>query len=1032
MVKWLKLRYILFSVFNNQGVWSSLLISFLLVSIGSAPLYAQNKLQVEGKVIDAQSHQSLPGVNVVVKGTQTGTSTDPNGKYKLQVNSRRDTLIFSYIGYASKIIPVNGRSSINVSLAPQTIQGQQLVVVGYGVQKKSDLSSSISTVSPSEIQTNSVLPNAAAALEGTTPGVSVTTSSGAPGANINIRIRGSNTFGNNNPLVIVDGSPGSLNDVSPEDIASIQVLKDAAAAAIYGSRAANGVIIVTTKQGQSGKTRVQVRSSYGVQSPVRFLSMANTQQYATIDNRLQESVGQQPMPQLANPGSLPNVDWQRAYYKSAPIFNSYLGISGGQKNSTYNISGTFNNQKGIATETWYRKALLHYNGHQVAGAFKFNETLSWMDENTRYVPGGGDMPVIMTVYSALPFMPIHDKNNDGGFGGAPSWINTQPRNPIGLATLEDNEGHNNNMHFDVNAQYQFLKHLNYKINAGYSVSNDYYPSYTPTYYMSTERQNIRASLNENRSREHHWLIENTLNYNQQFGFHKVNIMVGYTAEEDHYRNTTGYMEGFPNNSLYVLSASTGYSINASGNDYKWAMVSMLGRLMYSYNNKYYLTANIRRDGSSRFGPTNRYGVFPSASVAWRLSSESFFKPLQNYIQNFKIRASYGVLGNQPTNDYAYIPTVTYTPYLGYLIGGSFLTGAAEESFANQNVKWETTKDTDIGVDITFLNNFDFTGDYYFDKTTNVLMNVPIPPSTGTSSNPLVNTGEFQNQGVEFNLTYNSPKSGSGFKYSVTGNFSTIRNKVLKLGYAGQIIYGSGLRYSLPVSVAKVGLPLGAFYLLQADGIFQNQQEIDNWKGKNGQVLQPNAKPGDIRYLDVNGDGVINSSDVAYSGSPFPQFSYGVNFNASYKNFDFTLFLQGTYGNKIYNANLWEGMRGTDQYNFNTRLLDAWTPSNTNTDVPRLTWNDPNHNSYPSTRFLQNGSYLRFKTVQIGYTLPADLLNRVGVSKLRIYVNANNLFTISPYTGYDPSYTGDGLLNRGVDQALYPLARTITAGATLNF
>lgn len=312
------------------------------------------------------------------------------------------------------------------------------------------------------------------------------------------------------------------------------------------------------------------------------------------------------------------------------------------------------------------------------------------------------------------------------------------------------------------------------------------------------------------------------------------------------------------------------------------------------------------------------------------------------------------------------------------------------------------------------------------------MNVPIPPSTGTSSNPLVNTGEFQNQGVEFNLTYNSPKSGSGFKYSVTGNFSTIRNKVLKLGYAGQIIYGSSLRYSLPVSVAKVGLPLGAFYLLQADGIFQNQQEIDNWKGKNGQVLQPNAKPGDIRYLDVNGDGVINSSDVAYSGSPFPQFSYGVNFNASYKNFDFTLFLQGTYGNKIYNANLWEGMRGTDQYNFNTRLLDAWTPSNTNTDVPRLTWNDPNHNSYPSTRFLQNGSYLRFKTVQIGYTLPADLLNRVGVSKLRIYVNANNLFTISPYTGYDPSYTGDGLLNRGVDQALYPLARTITAGATLNF
>ncbi len=655
-----------------------------------------------------------------------------------------------------------------------------------------------------------------------------------------------------------------------------------------------------------------------------------------------------------------------------------------------------------------------------------------MDENRRYVPGGGDMPVIMTVYEALPFMPIYDKNNQGGFGGAPSWINTQPRNPIGLAHLEDNEMHNNNMNLDVNAQYKFLHHFTYKINAGYNTQNDYYPSYTPTYYMSTERQNIYASLNENRSREHHWLVENTLSYNQEFGLSKVNLLVGYTAEEDHYRNTNGYMAGFPNNSLKVLSASTGYTINASGNDYTWAMVSMLGRLLYSYNNKYYLTANVRRDGSSRFGPTNRYGIFPSASVGWRISNESFFKPLQKYIQNMKFRASYGILGNQPTNDYAYIPTVTYTPYLGYLFGNGFLTGAAEESFANQNVKWETTKDTDIGLDLTFLNNFSFTGDYYFDKTSNVLMNVPIPPSTGTNSSPLVNTGEFQNQGLEFSLTYNSPKYNSGFNYSISGNLSTIRNKVLKLGYAGQIIYGSSLRYSLPVSVAKVGLPLGAFYVLQADGIFQNQQQIDNWKSKNGQILQPNAKPGDIRYKDVNGDGVINSSDVAYSGSPFPTFSYGLNFNASYKNFDFTLFLQGTYGNKMFNANLWQGMRGTDQYNFNTQLLNAWTTNNTNTNVPRLTWNDPNHNSYPSTRFLQNASYLRFKTVQIGYTLPANLLGKIGITHIRIFVNANNLLTISPYTGYDPSYTGDGLLNRGVDQALYPLARTITAGAMINF
>lgn len=1007
----------------------------LLLGVFLPCTYAAAQHRVSGRVSGSDG-KAVVGATVGVKGTSQGTTTDGSGRYSLTLADPNATLVVSSVGYTETEAPVGGRGTVNVTLKENVVSLNNVVVIGYGTQRKSDLSSSIASVDVQSLQRIQALPNAAAALEGTTPGLSVTPSSGAPGASLNIRVRGSNTFGDNNPLVIIDGAPGDLNNVSPEDIASMQVLKDAAAAAIYGSRAANGVLIVTTKRGQQGNVKIDVNASYGVQSPEKFIHVANAEQYATLDNALHKTAGLPIFDALSDPASLgKGSDWQHLIYGNAPIFSSYVGLSGGSEHATFQVSGAFDDQEGIATSTWYKKALFHFNGQQNYGPLTFGESISWTDVNQREFPGGGDKDLTQQIILAQPIIPVYDSANDGGFGGAPSYLPTQAFNPLGLLKLQDNTDHNNEMNLDVYGSLRFLKHFTYKLNVGYRVWNGYNQDYTPTYYMSTQRQGLRAVLSENRQRTIHWLIENTLSYDQEFGKHRINLLAGYTAEEDHNRSTTGSMTGFPNNDLRVISAGTGYSISAGGNDYQWDMVSVLGRLLYSYNDKYYLTANVRRDGSSRFGLTNRYGVFPSASVAWRVSAEPFFEPLKSAVQNLKLRASYGELGNQPKNDYDYIPSITYSTYMGYLFGSNFATGAAIENFANANLKWESTRDLDVGADLDIFQFLSLTMDYYVDKTENVLLNVPIPPSTGTVTPPVINTGKLENKGFDLSVTYHpEQKDPDAFNYSLTANFSTIRNRVTAMGFADEVIYGDApYRASTgAVSTAQVGYPIGAFFMKKADGLFQSDAEVQAWKNDKGQLLQPAAKPGDVRYLDVNGDGIINGSDVAYSGSPFPKFTYGLNFTAYYKHFDFTLFVQGTYGNKMFDTNNWITNQGTLDYNFSTDLLDAWTPTHTDTKVPELSFNDPNHNSDASDRFLYDASYLRVKNLQLGYTFGEGALTRIGITSLRVYVSTNNLMTVTKYKGYDPSYSGDGLLNRGLDQGLYPVSRMVTGGVSLHF
>lgn len=982
-----------------------------------------------GKVVDSVG-EPLIGVTVIVKDgdeSLTGAISDVNGKFSIKCSASA-LLQFSYIGYKSQTI--KAKSSLVVKLLEDSQNLEEVVVVGYGSQKKNDLSSSISMVDVDQVKAGAVLPNVANALEGTTPGVSVTTSSGAPGADVNIRIRGISSFSDSAPLVIIDGAPGNLNDVNAGDIESLQVLKDAASAAIYGSRAANGVIIVTTKKGKAGKVNVEFNTSLSMQMIGKKIDVANAEEYAILNNTAREAAGKPLYDCLSDPASLgKGTDFQDEFYSTAPLLNTYLSISGGTENSTYRLSGSYINQKGVAVTSKYEKFILSYAGQQKKGAFTFGENISFTKFKKNAIPDW----LVQGLLVAQPIIPLYDSENECGYGGVPSEISNQGTNAYGLAKMVDNHNINSNLNMDVYAQVKFLKDFNYKINIGYKNWWGYNYSYTPSYYMSTNVQKERASLSENRTETAHLLVENTLMYKKQVAGHSFDALVGYTFERDKGRGLSGSAEGFPNNYIHVIDASTKYGINAGSNANEWDMISILARFLYNYKSKYYLTANVRRDGSSRFAKDNRWGTFPSFSAAWRISTEPFWENIRPIVDDFKFRVSYGVLGNQPGSNYAHIATGGYATNLGYLFGNgsSFVRGASINGYTDTNIQWERTKSVNVGFDANLFECVSLTANYFQNKTDKLLMGVPIAPSIGGGS-PTTNAGKMSNKGFEFNAAYHSPSS-KDFQYSISANISTVSNEVEKMGTTGEVLWGAKLSSSnQSITCAREGYPIGSFFMKQALGIFQSQEEIDNYKDEKGNLIQPNAAPGDVKYLDADKNGVINSSDAVYSGSPFPDFSYGLNFSGNYKNFDFTVFLQGTYGNKMFDANTFRLHNSTTDFNLSRDLLNAWTPENTNTNIPRLIVTDPNHNTDPSTRFLKDASYLRLKTLQVGYNFPIAVIHKIGLNALRVYVSANNLLTITGYSGYDPSYASGGLLNVGIDESIYPLSRTFTCGFVVKF
>ena len=1035
---------------NQEAINSGSLVATKVKSKNGLLNINSQQNQVSGTVTSTESGDGLPGVNIIVKGTTRGTTTDINGEYALQAEAD-DALVFTYIGYVQQEIPINNRSVIDVALVPDTKSLQEVVVIGYGTQERKDLTGAISSVSAEELDKI----NASGldeALQGQTAGVFVTPSTGQPGAPIEVNIRGVSSLGNNSPLYVIDGVP-VFNDVStfgagqknplatlnPQDIESIDILKDASAAAIYGARAANGVVLITTKRGKTGQTQMTFNGYAGVQQFNRTIPMMNSQQMAAYSIEADQAAGQDPAPAFSDPNVLAqNTDWQDEAFNAAPIQNYSLTVSGGNENSKYAVVGGYFDQQGILPNTGFKRYSARINtDFDVGKRFKIGESLSL----SRGSWSNGFNPAsdfLQELLQSSPTLPVYDEDNLGGYAGPTPGVtggNTRS-NKIAELNLIDASTLQNRLLGNVYAELNIFDFLSYRFNAGADVLFGESKTFTPVYELGG-RSNPRATINEGRRSENIFLLEHTLTFNPILSNdHDLSVLVGYSQQDALIRNMGGGVQDFPNNDTRTINAGFGQS-NISGGESEWALRSILARLNYSFKDRYLLMATVRRDGSSRFGSDRRYGTFPSFSAGWRVGDETFMDNL-GFISDMKLRLSWGQVGNQEIPPYASYATIE--PVARYILGlnQGVVPGATFLEGGNRLLQWETTTQTDIGIDLgMFENRLMFTADYFIKNTTDLLLQLPVPSSSGIRRNngPFRNAGEMKNSGFEFALTYQN--SAGAFNYNLSGNLSAIRNEVVSLGGQEQIIAEAQTDPHVTNTITRPGGTIGEFYGYIMDGVFANQAEVD------AHAVQDGAAPGDVRFLDISGpngepDGEITPLDRTVIGNPLPDFFYGLNANFSYKSIDLSIFFQGVQGNEVYNL-LWAGLNeGSGDNNATTEMLDRWTPSNTNTNIPRAVSDDPNNNTRPSTRFIEDGSYLRLRNLQLGYSFSDDMLQSLSLGRLRVYVAAQNLFTISNYRSYNPEI---GILNtdpsrrsltRGIDFGTYPIAQMFTGGIQVTF
>lgn len=1006
--------------------------TFLLFFL-SASIYAQDKHDVTGTVTSEKDGLPLPGVNVIVKGTTNGVVTDFDGKYSIEALPS-DVLTFSYLGFKTQELEVEQKKEINVTLSEDYNSLDDVVVVGYGTQKKSDLTGSVAVIDADEAQkvANS---DVAQLLQGRSAGVTVT-SGGEPGAAPNIHIRGVATFGNNQPLYIVDGVPvgTSIRDFNPNDIKSIQVLKDASAGAIYGSRAANGVVIITTKKGaKNTPLKIEYKGYYGIDEVAQKIPVLGREDYQMISNEKRTNAnlplisGNDPSSELFVDNI--NTDWQEVGLKSGSRENHNFNFSGGGDNVTYNASMDYYKNDGIFVGKGpsYERYSGRINTVLEKGIFKISPSLYYAHsfENSLTFRGdvltGGRPPLINDLVIAIPTLGIYDENNAGGYAGTSSQIHqTIALNVPGVNSLFTNSVEVDRTFAVVNPEFKLIDsnghNLTYKMNLSYdkTVARDF--SFVPEFEMGYFFGSGKSLLDDNSRIYTVKLIENTLNYSKDFGKHGVELLLGQTYQKNSFVSRTGHSENLPQPYYPVLS--NGENQTAGGSESYSSLASYFGRLNYNYDDRYLVTGTVRRDGSSRFAPKHRFGTFPSVAVAWRLSNEEFFKVPENTVNQLKLRASYGQLGNQNIADYLYQPVINRN--ILYNFDKEKVTGGLQTSIVSEDIKWETTTSVNIGLDASlFRNALDFTIEYYNKKTEDVLVGVPIPASTGSiNTAPVVNAGSLRNTGVDVEATYHYTKND--FSFDISANASTVKNEVLALGGKDEPIYGVG-------SKTQVGGEIGEHFGYVYEGIFQTQEEVNNHAFQSAAT-----SPGDIIFKDLNGDGTINAEDRTFLGSAIPSVTYGLNFTANYKDFDFTLFASGAAGyyinSRLYRTLMWT----TDYLNAHVDILDRWTPENTDTTVPRVVANDPNGNQRDSNRpgWLQKGDYLRLNTVSVGYSLPENIFGGF-LQESRVYATIQNLYTFQKYKGFNPDFAS-GVFEPGFDNGTYPKPRTFMLGVQLTF
>ncbi|MXV17095.1 SusC/RagA family TonB-linked outer membrane protein [Hufsiella ginkgonis] len=1029
----------------------------MLLCFGFTFARAQN-VTVKGVVNDSQG-QPLPGVSVVLKSDKkVATSTGISGGYSISVPAN-GTLVFSFVGYASQEIPVNNQSSVNVRLSDDVTNLSEVVVVGYGTQKKSVVTGAISSVKAADLETMPIN-RVEQALQGRTSGLTIAAGNGQPGTSSTVRLRGYTTYsgsGNNDPLWVIDGvivDNGGIGYLNQNDIESIEVLKDAASQAIYGARAANGVIIISTKKGKSGKLQINYNTFYGTSSPAKKLDLLNATEYATIRNESALAAGK------AAPYATPSTygvgtDWQSLIFNDNTARQSHeFSVAGGnEKLNFYSSFGLIDQDGIVATEIskWKRSNVRINSTFKPAKWISFGENMGYSHAKNSSLGNtnsefGGPLssainldpitPAVETnpaLIAASPYiLPNVLRDANGNPYGISSAVGQEMSNPLAyIRTRLGNYSWDHNVVGNVFADIEPYKNVKFRSSLGSKIAFYGGEGYTPLYYLNSSSTNTKTQFNRSINSVFAYNFENTLSYTRSFGKHNGMLLVGQGVYMDN--DTKSLNVNFANviatnfdqaNLNYKPVAGDRTADGGDGTFHK--VNSLFSRLTYNYDEKYLVTALIRRDGSSRFGANNKYGVFPSFSLGWVPTRETFW-PENKVVNTLKIRGGYGVTGNDVIGDFAYVSLVGSGRNYTFGTTDASTIGWSPAAASNPDLKWEETRQTNIGFDATLFTNMTFTVDFYKKETVGILQTPPVPAYLGVGGSAQ-NVGAMQNTGVEFELGYR--KKIGDFNLGLNGNSSFLKNKVTKLLPGILFIQDNAASFQTMGNFTRTGLgrSFNEYFGYEMLGIFQTQTEVDTYVGPNGtSKLQPSAKPGDIKFANLNGDNAIDANDRTYLGSPIPKMTYGLTLNLGYKAFDMVAFGNGVTGNKIF-----QGLRRLDvtYANYQKEILERWTPTNPSNTMPRVVETDPNGNNTKfSKRYLEDGSYFRLKTFQLGYTLPKTLTIKAGMNRVRVYAMSENLFTATKYTGYDPEIGGTVF---SVDRGVYPQARSFMLGLNVGF
>ncbi len=1008
---------------------------FIVLFLNTTGIFAQN--QIKGLITDTEG-EPLIGASILVQGTTSGTVTDFDGLYELTVQPSAKVLEISYTGYEDQEITIGNRTEINIVLGESISLLDEVVVVGYGTQKRSKISGAVSTVTADEITEAPVL-RTEQALQGRIAGVQVAQNSGSPGSALTVRVRGVGTINNSDPLYIVDGIPvEGIDFLNPNDIESINVLKDAASSAIYGARGANGVVLITTKGGkinQEGK--VSYDAYYGVQSPWRHMNLLNAREYAILSNEANINSGRIPLPEFANPDLLgEGTDWQEAIFQDAPIYSHQLSFTGGSEKSSYTASGNYFVQDGIigGSKSGFERYTVRLNSrNKLKDWLTIGNTLGFTYLERNLIPENNEF--ITPLVRALNMDPVTPVRKPDGTFAYSYYSDTDITNPLNAIAQINDKWTTHRIVGSVYGEADITQKI--KFRSVYSVDATFATRdiFRPTFDLSIntllsdapagEKNFINSVAKENNTWRN-WQWENVATYTDVFADrHNFALTLGTTVLNNRADFVGGSNTNLPSNDPEDAFISNTIDPIASQGAYaaatESALLSYFGKVNYDLDNKYLFSATFRADGSSRFGRNNRYGFFPSFSLGWVINREDFWS--MDAVSLFKLRGSWGQNGNDKIGDYSFSTIVNAGQNYSFGPDEIITNGNVPLVSANPDLKWETSTQTDIGLDVEmYEGKINFVADYYIKNTSDMLYAAPIPLVAGTQA-PVRNIGEVENKGLELSLTYRN--RDSDFKYSVGGNIAFVSTDVISLGEGGEPVITGNVFSAGAVARTEVGRPIASFFGYVTDGIFQNQQEVEAHAFQN-----ENTAPGDIRFSDLNGDGIINNLDRDFIGNPTPDFTYGINADFEYKGFDVSLFIQGVEGNDIYN--------GIVRYDFSftnrpQSVLNRWTGPGTSNTEPRVTVSDPNFNARVSDRFVEDGSYIRLKNLQVGYSLPRSIINKLKIDKFRLYLSAQNLLTITDYSGLDPEIGAtQGALDLGIDRGFYPQSRTFLGGVNITF